>query len=153
MTQREYLAKRGAVCPFCESDEIDGEQVEIEDGAWQRVTCARCGREWHDSYVLSGFLAFDEKCDVIPGAEGGDPTRIVVEIAGGVVTAVARDGPAEVHVVDYDSIADADVERLGNYAGSHGDANGVGYDAVAAALARTAKVIDEQRRRLADAHA
>ena len=90
--------------------------------------------------------------DPIPGADGGDPTRVAIEIVGGVVTAVTRDEPAEVHVVDYDSIAGADVEWLDRFAGSCSDADGVGYDAVDAALARAAKAIEEQRRRLADAH-
>ncbi len=110
-------------------------------------------REWHDSYVLSGFLAFDEKRDPIRGAEGGDPTRIVVEIEGGVVTAVTCDEAAEVHVADYDSIDDADAEWLDRFAGSYSDADGVGYDAVDEALSRAAQAIEEQRRRLADADA
>jgi len=82
--------------------------------------------------------------------EGGDPTRVVVEIAGGVVTAVTCDEPAEVHVVDYDNIKEADAEWLDRFAGSYRDADGAGHDAVDAALARAQKVIDAQRRGLAD---
>lgn len=42
------------------------------------------------------------------------------------------------------------VEWLNRFAGSYGDADGVGHDAVDEALARAEKVIEEQRRRLAD---
>ena len=56
-------------------------------------------------------------------------------------------------MVDYDNITSADAEWLDRCAGSYSDADGVGYDAVDAALARAAKVIDKQRRLLAAAHA
>ncbi len=65
------------------------------------------------------------------------------------MTAVTCDEAAEVHVIDYDNIKEANAEWLDSYAGSYGDADAAGHSAVDAALARAAEVIEEQRRRLA----
>jgi len=49
-----YLEVRGACCPRCQSDEISGGHVEINDGfAWQNVDCKACGAEWQDVYSLT----------------------------------------------------------------------------------------------------
>lgn len=49
-----YLACRGSVCPVCESHDISGGHVEINDGfAWQNVDCKACGAEWQDGYTLT----------------------------------------------------------------------------------------------------
>ena len=59
------------------------------------------------------------------------------------VTAVTCDEAAEVYVVDYDSIKEADAEWLDNYAGSYSDADGVGYDAVDGALGRASEAVED----------
>lgn len=58
LTDAEYVAKRGAVCPFCGSQNIEGQdRVEVcEDGCTQDVSCAECDRAWTDSYVLVGYM-------------------------------------------------------------------------------------------------
>lgn len=49
-----YLACRGSVCPVCESGDISGGHVEINDGfAWQMVDCKACGAAWQDGYTLT----------------------------------------------------------------------------------------------------
>lgn len=48
-----YLATRGLLCPFCETDNIEGGSVEVNDGgAMQECNCADCGEEWTDIYKL-----------------------------------------------------------------------------------------------------
>jgi transcription elongation factor Elf1 len=40
-------------CPFCNSDNIEGHEVEICDGiATQYITCKECGAAWTDIYKL-----------------------------------------------------------------------------------------------------
>jgi len=54
--QKEYLAGRGQLCPFCGSEKIeagdsgfDGMTAEVE------VDCRACGERWDDIYTLTGF--------------------------------------------------------------------------------------------------
>jgi len=52
----EYLNKRGLVCPFCGSNEIEalGLKNALEpDAVRQNVHCATCARTWTDIYKLS----------------------------------------------------------------------------------------------------
>ncbi len=48
-----YL-RRGASCPYCRSESITGESVDIEGRhASQEVGCQECGRTWRDIYRLA----------------------------------------------------------------------------------------------------
>ncbi len=56
LTPQQYAEKRGARCPFCESTELQGESIEVEDGAaFQRVGCLDCEGSWVDVYKLEGY--------------------------------------------------------------------------------------------------
>lgn len=53
LTNEEYVAKGGGVCPHCGSGDITGGFVDIEGGtATQRCTCNDCSEEWIDGYKL-----------------------------------------------------------------------------------------------------
>lgn len=57
MTQKQYVQKKGAHCPFCNSENIEGQQVEINDaGAEQEICCLDCDKEWVDFYKLAGYI-------------------------------------------------------------------------------------------------
>ncbi len=43
-------------CPFCGHWQIEGEEVEIEEGkALQVMSCAACEKSWRDIYTLADF--------------------------------------------------------------------------------------------------
>lgn len=52
-----YLATRGLNCPFCETGNIEGGSVEVNDGgAMQSCNCTDCEEEWTDIYKLSNVV-------------------------------------------------------------------------------------------------
>jgi len=52
-----YKEEQKGVCPFCSSDEIEGAEVVIENGAaYQICNCLNCDKEWEDRYVLTTYL-------------------------------------------------------------------------------------------------
>lgn len=54
-SQREYITASSR-CPCCDSSDIEGGAVEIDDGgAFQEVDCAACGFAWVDNYKLIGY--------------------------------------------------------------------------------------------------
>lgn len=59
LTNEEYVAKGGNICPHCGStDIVGGSDVEIGTGtAMQGVSCSECGVEWVDQYKLVGYVA------------------------------------------------------------------------------------------------
>ena len=58
--KRSYL-RRGSCCPYCRSESITGESVDIGDAqALQEVDCQDCGRRWHDVYRLADVEVMDE---------------------------------------------------------------------------------------------
>jgi hypothetical protein len=71
--QREqYLASHGLRCPWCRSEMIEGDSVEVDSGhASQEVHCVDCGREWRDIYKLVDVEASEENEE--------EPTPIVLE--------------------------------------------------------------------------
>jgi Zn ribbon nucleic-acid-binding protein len=51
--KRKYLSSGGARCPYCGSEDIQGESVQIEEGAAvQEVSCIDCDSQWYDIYKL-----------------------------------------------------------------------------------------------------
>lgn len=56
MTNKEYRERDGAVCPFCESQDIVGGSWD-EEGVTttQEVDCSECGASWLDFYKLQGY--------------------------------------------------------------------------------------------------
>jgi len=57
LSNSEYLAKEGNVCPFCRCSEVESNGTVEVDGsiAWQKVTCTECDESWQDNYNLVGF--------------------------------------------------------------------------------------------------
>lgn len=54
-SQKKYLKKPNH-CPFCNSDYVQGESVNIDDnGAHQEVNCMDCNGSWHDNYRLISY--------------------------------------------------------------------------------------------------
>ena len=57
ITNKEYVEKKGVVCPVCGSDKIvTTENVQVDgDGASQNCECHDCFSIWTDEYKLIGF--------------------------------------------------------------------------------------------------
>ena len=54
---QKYVQAGGVKCPFCDSQDIEGGSVEIDSGrAYQKVSCHKCGKAWHDGYTLDSLL-------------------------------------------------------------------------------------------------
>ena len=50
-----YIQRGGVACPFCESNNIEGRQFDVQAGtAWQPMKCTDCNRQWNDVYRLDG---------------------------------------------------------------------------------------------------
>ena len=55
-TNHEYIDNGGTLCPYCRSYNIAGDHIQVDAGsAWQDVRCDDCGKEWQDTYTLTGF--------------------------------------------------------------------------------------------------
>jgi len=52
--EKKYIREGGAKCLHCDSDNLEGGYVNIEDGgsAWATVACNDCLAEWTDIYKL-----------------------------------------------------------------------------------------------------
>lgn len=58
MTTEQYVETGGTRCPFCRSQNCEGEPVEFDAGyALQEVGCNDCGRAWRDVYTLTSYEA------------------------------------------------------------------------------------------------
>lgn len=50
----KYLQQGGVNCPHCQSQDIEGQEVDINAGrAYQNCDCAACGATWTDVYMLA----------------------------------------------------------------------------------------------------
>lgn len=48
-----YIDKKGVICPFCGSNQLQGGFVETRSGtAYQKITCLDCEESWTDGYKL-----------------------------------------------------------------------------------------------------
>lgn len=51
--KQSYISSGGTICPFCESKELTGYAITIEDGqATQTIICESCNKSWTDIYKL-----------------------------------------------------------------------------------------------------
>ena len=56
LSEEEYVAKEGGICPWCESKDICGGAAEFDgDYCWLNVVCDACNKEWTDLYSLVGY--------------------------------------------------------------------------------------------------
>ena len=62
LTQEQYLARAGLVCPLCRSGSVKGEDnVSVaSSGAWQKISCRKCKATWIDQYELTGFEGLED---------------------------------------------------------------------------------------------
>jgi hypothetical protein len=57
---KRYFESNGTQCPFCDSDQIAGDEIDIDGGvAGQDVRCNECGRSWRDNYRLSSISTYE----------------------------------------------------------------------------------------------
>jgi hypothetical protein len=62
---KQYLEKRGMICPFCGSHDIEGGSMDFEAGEIvQSISCHDCGERWVDVYKLVA-VADAESGDII----------------------------------------------------------------------------------------
>lgn len=56
MTNEEYCALNGSYCPYCGSDEIVGDSVQV-DGSFvtQPISCLDCENKWENTYILTAY--------------------------------------------------------------------------------------------------
>ena len=53
----EYVNCEGNRCPFCKSDDLEGNAWEADrNWATQEVKCCNCSEEWQDLYILKGIV-------------------------------------------------------------------------------------------------
>jgi len=53
---KPYIERGGVACPFCESNNIEGRQFDVQAGtAWQPMRCTDCNGEWNDVYRLDAI--------------------------------------------------------------------------------------------------
>lgn len=75
-SQREYI-QRASRCPCCDSSNIEGGNVEIDDGgAFQEVECI-CGFSWVDNYKLIGY-GYEQDAEPLD-AEQREELRLKIE--------------------------------------------------------------------------
>jgi Zn finger protein HypA/HybF involved in hydrogenase expression len=61
LTTAEYLARKGCVCPACESENFEVDVIEVDgDTASSYVKCKACGASWSDIFTLTGYA---DLCD------------------------------------------------------------------------------------------
>ena len=62
LDSKEYVAKGGVRCPYCNRTDIEGDgEVSTDVGvAWQNMSCIDCNAEWRDEYTLTGYSTFGE---------------------------------------------------------------------------------------------
>lgn len=83
MSQQQYIKSKGVKCPFCGSEDISGEEVNIDGGsASQSVSCMECNASWNDHYHLGGY-EIDERPETedlaeITPEDPGDPVMYFV---------------------------------------------------------------------------
>ena len=70
MTNEEYVACGALLCPYCKSDDVEGDLPEIDSGlVVQESKCNTCGAEWHDIYRLVCFTSPETSLSEIPPIE------------------------------------------------------------------------------------
>lgn len=56
LTDAQYVARKGNVCPACGSSNLWGHSVDVDGAtASQPVECLDCDANWNDAYVLTGY--------------------------------------------------------------------------------------------------
>lgn len=100
--EKNYVDSKGVRCPYCGSDELEGQFVETNAGtAQQDMHCIDCEESWTDTYTLNGADNFIDKI------------KIVISVSGGVVQAVMSNSQnVEVTIYDFDNDPVGDHDNL-----------------------------------------
>ena len=63
LTEEEYVAKSGNVCPACGGTDLSSTgPVETDTKiAWQPIECENCGATWNDCYTLTCYAELKTK--------------------------------------------------------------------------------------------
>jgi len=57
----KYLKSGGSACPFCESNCIEGDGMDVDGPTGtSNCRCGKCGEEWIDTYELSNIEQTEE---------------------------------------------------------------------------------------------
>jgi DNA-directed RNA polymerase subunit RPC12/RpoP len=55
--QKAAYLKHDVVCPYCGSHDIEGGEVESDNGKmYQDVSCSHCHKKWADEYTLTDII-------------------------------------------------------------------------------------------------
>ena len=52
---KEYF-KSPYHCPYCNSEDIEGGDIDFDDPITQRVNCPKCGKSWKDTLKVADIL-------------------------------------------------------------------------------------------------
>ena len=64
--QAEYVKSHGARCSYCQSDEIDATEANVDAGTIsQRVECLACRKDWSDLYTLTEIITSEKRARAI----------------------------------------------------------------------------------------
>ena len=56
MDFKKYQENSGNKCPFCESTNISGKEMDTEGlQAFRNVECNACGKYWEETFVMTGI--------------------------------------------------------------------------------------------------
>lgn len=59
--KKDYVDDLGIHCPYCDSDDIWGDDWDFGTGEfWQTIKCRECGKKWTDVYTLSAIEEREE---------------------------------------------------------------------------------------------
>lgn len=84
LSDAEYVACAGARCPYCGSNDLEGQGDLEADGrdCWQEILCRKCQATWRDIYRLVGFEGTEDSSEAShPENEDG---KYIVFIEGDV---------------------------------------------------------------------
>ena len=105
MREKDHLENKGGRCPFCGSEDTEGDSVDTGGGeANQGMHCAECGERWSDLYTLTGLAG--------PGRYGVNKIKVVICVRGGVVQGVwANTQNIEVRLYDFDDVLEGESDK------------------------------------------
>ncbi len=57
--KKKYLDQGGVRCPFCDSDQLEGDGFGDEQSSSEHVRCLTCPKEWYDDYKLVAIREYE----------------------------------------------------------------------------------------------
>ena len=52
----KYVKNQGTRCPYCDSDQLDGEDMNWDIPLCQSISCIDCGKSWQDVLTITGIV-------------------------------------------------------------------------------------------------